>query len=94
VQAYHGGLIFYSLGNLVFSGFGGETAQTVLVRAKVTRHTIDAKLIPVKISGSGVPTVATGSTGLGILRRVKSLSAALGTAVKIADNRGYVHVKR
>jgi poly-gamma-glutamate synthesis protein (capsule biosynthesis protein) len=94
VQAYHGGLIFYSLGNLVFSGFAGETAQTVLVTAKVTPRTIDAKLIPVQISGSGVPTVATGSTGLSILQRVRSLSAALGTTVKIAGNRGYVHVKR
>jgi len=94
VQAYHGGLIFYSLGNLVFSGFSGETAQTVLVKAKVTPHTIDAKLIPVQVSGSGVPTVATGSTGLSILQRVKSLSAALGTSVKISANRGYVHVKR
>ena len=94
VQVYHGGLICYSLGNLVFSGFAGETAQTMLVKAKVTPHAIDAKLIPVQISGSGVPTVATGSTGLSILQRVKSLSAALGTTVKIADNRGYVHVKR
>jgi len=94
VQAYHGGLIFYSLGNLVFSGFSGETAQTVLVKAKVTPHAIDAKLIPVQVSGSGVPTVATGSTGLSILQRVKSLSAALGTSVKISANRGYVHVKR
>ena len=94
VQAYHGGLICYSLGNLVFGGFAGETAQTVLVKAKVTPHAIDAMLIPVQISGSGVPTVAAGSTGLSILRRVKNLSAALGTSVKIAGNRGYVHVRR
>ena len=94
VQAYHGGLIFYSLGNLVFSGFSGETAQTVLVKAKVTPAAIHAKLIPVQVSGSGVPTVATGAIGLSILQRVRSLSAALGTTVKIADNRGYVHVQR
>ncbi len=56
VQAYHGGLIFYSLGNLVFSGFSGETAQTVLVKASLTKDSIDAKLIPVTISGSGIPT--------------------------------------
>ena len=61
VQAYHGGLICYSLGNLVFSGFAGETAQTMLVRAKVSEHGIDAQLIPVAISGSGVPSVADGS---------------------------------
>lgn len=94
VQAYHGGLIVYSLGNLVFSGFSGETAQTVLVKAKVTLRSIDAQLIPVITSGSGVPTLAGGSTGLSILQRVKSMSAALGTTVKIKGNRGYVHVKR
>jgi hypothetical protein len=94
VQAYHGGLIFYSLGNLVFSGFSGETAQTILVKAKMTKDSIDAKLIPVTMSGSGVPTVAGGSTGLSILQRVQSLSASLGTKVTISDGRGYVHVKR
>ncbi len=94
VQAYHGGLIFYSLGNLVFSGFSGETAQTVLVKASMKKDSIDAKLIPVTISSSGIPAVARGSTGLSILKRVKSLSADLGTAVTIKDNRGYLHVKR
>ena len=94
VQAYHGGLIVYSLGNLVFSGFSGETAQTVLVKAKVTARSIDAQLIPVIVSGSGVPTLADGSTGLSILQRVKSMSAALGTTVKIKGGRGYVHVTR
>ena len=83
-----------SLGNLVFSGFSGETAQTVLVQAKVTPHAIDAKLIPVQLSGSGVPTVATGTTGLSILQRVKAFSAALGTTVKISGGRGYVHASR
>jgi len=94
VQAYHGGLIFYSLGNLVFSGFSGETAQTVLVRAKVTPRSIDAQLIPVTISSSGVPTVTGGSTGQSILQRVKSMSAELDTTVTIEGDRGYVHVKR
>jgi len=94
VQAYHGGLIVYSLGNLVFGGFSGETAQTVLVRARVTPSSIDAQLIPVIVSGSGVPTLAGGSTGLSILQRIKTMSAALGTTVKIKGGRGYVHVTR
>jgi hypothetical protein len=94
VQAYHGGLICYSLGNLVFSGFSGETAQTILVKATVSQHLLDAKLIPVTISGAGVPTAVSGSTALSILQRVKNLSAALGTTVVISGSRGYVHVKR
>ena len=60
MEAYNGGLICYSLGNLVFSGFSGETAQTMLVRAKVSEDGIDAQLIPVLGGGSGVPSVATG----------------------------------
>ena len=94
VQAYHGGLICYSLGNLVFSGFSGETAETVLVRARISKSGLDAQLVPVVGGGSGVPYLAKGSHADSILQRVKGFSAALGTTVKIADGKGYVHVKR
>jgi poly-gamma-glutamate capsule biosynthesis protein CapA/YwtB (metallophosphatase superfamily) len=94
VQAYHGGLICYSLGNLVFSGFSGETAETVLVRAKVSGHGIDAQLVPVVGGGSGVPHLASSAQAASILARVKSFSAALDTNLKIAAGRGYVHVRR
>ena len=94
VEAYHGGLIFYSLGNLVFSGFSGETAETVLVRAKVSEDGIDAQLVPVVGGGSGVPSLATGSQADSILQRVQGFSAALDTNVKIAHGKGYVHLER
>jgi hypothetical protein len=94
VEAYHGGLIFYSLGNLVFGGFSGETAETVLVRAKVSEHGIDAQLVPVVGGGSGVPYAVKGSRADSILQRFKGFSAALRTKVKIADGKGYVHLKR
>jgi poly-gamma-glutamate capsule biosynthesis protein CapA/YwtB (metallophosphatase superfamily) len=94
VQAYHHGLICYSLGNLVFSGFGGTGAQTMLVKTKVTKHAIDAQLIPVQVNSVGIPTVAHGGMAAAILARVKRLSASLGTKVKIANGKGYVHVKR
>jgi len=94
VEAYHGGLIFYSLGNLVFSGFSGETAETILVRAKVSADGIDAQLVPVVGGGSGVPSLATGSEADSILQRFKGFSAALDTKVKISDGKGYVHLKR
>jgi poly-gamma-glutamate synthesis protein (capsule biosynthesis protein) len=94
VEAYHRGLIFYSLGNLVFSGFSGETAETVLVRAKVSEERIDAQLIPVVGGGSGVPSVVKGSRADSILQRFRGFSAALDTNVKIADGKGYVHLER
>ncbi len=94
MEAYHGGLIVYSLGNLVFSGFSGETAETVLVRAKVSEDRLDAQLIPVVGGGSGVPSLAKGAQAESILQRVKGFSAALDTTVKIADGKGYVHITR
>jgi poly-gamma-glutamate synthesis protein (capsule biosynthesis protein) len=94
VEEYHDGLIFYSLGNLVFGGFSGETAETVLVRAKVSEEGIDAQVVPVVGGGTGVPTVVKGSQAESILQRFSDLSGALDTNVKIAGARGYVHVKR
>ncbi len=94
VEKYGGGLIFYSLGNLVFSGFGGETAETVIVRAKVSRRGIDAQLIPVVGGGSGVPRLVRGTPAHSILQRFRSFSASLGTGVKITGDRGYVHLRR
>ena len=94
MEEYNDGLIFYSLGNLVFSGFSGETAETILVRAKVSEDGIDAQLVPVVGGGSGVPSVVKGSQADSILQRFQGFSAALDTNVKIADGKGYVHVKR
>lgn len=94
VQAYHGGLIFYSLGDLVFDNVSGPMAQTVLARTRMSPDAISATLIPVQIGPSGVPAVAKGANGLEILRRVQSYSAQLGTKVRIAGGKGYVHVER
>jgi poly-gamma-glutamate capsule biosynthesis protein CapA/YwtB (metallophosphatase superfamily) len=94
VEAYHGGLIFYSLGNLVFGGFSGETAETVLVRAKVSDDRIDAQLVPVVGGGSGVPYLAKDSEAASILQRFREFSDALDTDVTVDGDRGYVHLKR
>ena len=94
VERYRGGLIFYSLGNLVFSGWSGDTAETIIVRASVTRHRINARLIPVLLSPEGVPSVATGADASRILERVRRLSADLGTTVTIEDGYGWVQVRR
>lgn len=94
VEEYHGGLIFYSLGNLVFSGFSGETAETIIVRTRIAPERIDAQLIPVAIDTAGKPSLAKGSAAESILQRFRRFSADLGTTVKIAGSRGYVHLTR
>lgn len=94
VEAYHGGLICYSLGDLVFDNCTGPMAQTILVTTKVSRTEIEATLTPVQIASSGQPFVATGANGLSILTRVKTCSAALGTIVRISGGQGHVTVRR
>ncbi len=94
VERYHDGLIFYSLGNLLFSGWSGETAETMIVSASVTHERIYARLIPVLLSPAGLPSIATGDDADRILQRVRRLSADLGTTVTIEDGYGWVRVRR
>ena len=94
VQAYHGGFIAYSTGNLVFDHMTGTLNQTMLVRAKVSKHRIAVELVPVTIAYDGRPKVASGGAASTILARVKSLSSRLGTKVGVSNGVGHVYVKR
>lgn len=94
IQAYHGGLIAYSLGDLVFDHCSGSMAETVIIKAEVKAKRIEAKLIPVALAYDGTPTRVRGSQAASILDRVQSYSAALGTKVVIRNDLGYITVKR
>jgi len=90
VQLYRGRLIVYSLGDLVFDHSSLATGQTVLVDAVLSPHGVKATLIPVYVSADGIPAGVTGAAGRGILVHMQQLSAALGTRLAIAGDRGYV----
>ncbi len=90
VQLYHGRLIAYSLGDLVFDHYSVATGQTVLVDAELRPHGVRVTLIPVYASANGIPAVVTGAAARGILVHMRRLSAALGTRVTITGDRGYV----
>jgi poly-gamma-glutamate capsule biosynthesis protein CapA/YwtB (metallophosphatase superfamily) len=90
VQLYHGRLIAYSLGDLVFDHYSAATGQTVLVDAVLRPHAVRVTLIPVSASADGIPAVVTGATARGILLHMQRLSAALGTRVTITGDRGFV----
>jgi poly-gamma-glutamate synthesis protein (capsule biosynthesis protein) len=94
VQAYHGGFIAWSTGNLVFDHMTGTLNQTMLVSAQISRRRIKVDLVPVTIAYDGRPKVAYGGVAATILSRVKSFSSRLGTKVSINDEVGHVYVKR
>ena len=92
-EAYHGGLIAYSLGDLVFDHSSVETGETVLLQATVgAAGGIRAELIPVYLSSDGVPAVVSGAEAATILTRVQELSGALHTVVKVKGDRGLIRV--
>jgi poly-gamma-glutamate synthesis protein (capsule biosynthesis protein) len=93
VQAYHGGFIAWSTGNLVFDHQSGSCAQTMLVRAELSKKRIEVDLIPLTIAYDGRPKRTYGGAAT-ILSRVKSYSSHLGTKVSIEDGIGHVVVKR
>jgi poly-gamma-glutamate capsule biosynthesis protein CapA/YwtB (metallophosphatase superfamily) len=82
-ESYHGALIAYSLGDLVFDHYSVETGQTVLVDAVLTPTGVKATLIPAYVSSSGIPAVQHGASAGTILALVKQYSAPLHTHVSV-----------
>ncbi|MCZ7574741.1 MAG: CapA family protein [Ardenticatenaceae bacterium] len=62
VEAYHGGVIVYSLGNFVFDGFQGVANTSTIFVATLTREGVqDFSFIPVKVN-TGLPHLADPSS--------------------------------
>ncbi len=58
VEAYHGGVIAYSLGNFVFDGFEGEANESAIFRATLTPTGVESwELVPVTIGYEGFPVL-------------------------------------
>ncbi len=83
VEVYKRGIIFYSLGDLVFDHYSVETGQTVLVDAVLTPRGVTATLVPAYASSQGIPSIQHGAAGRTILALVKQYSQPFGTKVTI-----------
>jgi Bacterial capsule synthesis protein PGA_cap len=95
-ETYHGGLIMYSFGDLIFPPRSLPAGQTVLMTSTLTKSSIVASMIPVILDSQGVPRVAHGSMAQSILSQMKTFSRSRGTYVKLdlAHNRAVITVKR
>jgi poly-gamma-glutamate capsule biosynthesis protein CapA/YwtB (metallophosphatase superfamily) len=94
VEAYHGGLIAYSLGDFVFEHSSRETGETVLITTDVSKTQITAKLTPVYLSSQGIPKVVKGYDAAVILKRMQDLSRQLHTTVVVTGDTAMVSIKR
>ena len=95
-EAYHGGLIMYSFGDLVFPPRSLPAGQTVLMTTTLTKSSLVASMVPVILDSQGVPRIAHGSMAESILSQMKTFSISRGTIVKLdlAHNRALITVKR
>jgi poly-gamma-glutamate capsule biosynthesis protein CapA/YwtB (metallophosphatase superfamily) len=94
VEAYHGGLIAYSLGDFVFEHSSRETGETVLITTDVSKTQITAKVTPVYLSSQGIPKVVKGYDAAVILKRMQDLSRQLHTTVVVTGDTAMVSIKR
>lgn len=96
IERYHGGLIMYSFGDLVFPPLSRAAAETVIMTSKVSERWITATITPYLLDGSGVPRRATGRDARSILRQLDRFSRARGTRLAFdwAHQRATVKVKR
>jgi len=87
VEFYKDGLIAYSLGDFVFDHYSRKTGEAFILNASMGPDGItDVNAIPVYLDKYGRPEVVTGSEGRSILKRLKAISAPLGTTVTITGD--------
>jgi len=96
IERYHGGMIMYSFGDLVFPPLSRAAAETVIMTSTVSERWITATITPYLLDGNGVPHRATGGAARSILTQLDRFSRARGTRLTFdwAHQRATVKVKR
>ena len=95
VEKYQGGLIIYSLGNLIFDMAADATYETAAFNLKMEAGRLASlEIIPIRIGrGSYVPALAQGRDAQGILEGIRSWSGATGRSIRIEDGRGQLDLR-
>ncbi len=77
VERYHGGLIAYSLGNIVFDGLWGNGIESAILRVTLTREGVrDVAWTPVVLR-QGYPRLAEGVRADAIMAQIERMTARL-----------------
>lgn len=91
VETYHGGLIFYSLGNFIFDqDWSLQTRQGLALELELTPlGWQQAVLSPVLIT-EGQPQLVEGEEGDAILQILTDISQTFGTDIELKDGKAYI----
>ena len=90
VEEYQGGLILYSLGNLIFDMRADITYESAAFNLKLEAgRLVGLEIIPLRIGrGTYIPVPTQGRDAQSILEGIRSWSGATGRAIRIEDGRG------
>jgi len=98
IEEYHEGLIFYSLGNLVFGSYSERVKESIVSRVFFTPGTpITAEVIPIDVLNTKVlfqPRPFTGRKARSVLEHLQEISGPFGTEINIKDNRGTILIEK
>lgn len=94
IESYHGGLIFYSLGNFVFGSYSEKVRDSIIARVFFSSgQPITAEVVPIDVYNTEVlfqPTPLIGERAHKVLEHLRELSGLLGTVITIQDDRGAI----
>ena len=96
IEAYHGGLIFYSLGNFVFGSYSERVKGSIIARVFFSPGTpITAEVIPINVYNKEVlfqPIPFTGKRSQEALEHLQEISKPLVTEIYIQEDRGVIFI--
>lgn len=94
VEVYHGGIIFYSLGNFVFDQKKPDTVESMMARVAFSRDRVSqAEAVPVRIEECR-PRPLTAWAARIALWRLSRWSASRGTDILNLSGRGVIMLPR
>lgn len=98
IEAYHGGLVFYSLGNFVFGSYSERVKESIVARVFFSPGApITAEVIPIDVLNRKVlfqPRPLTGRKARSVLEHLQEISGPFGTEILLRDDRGTILIEK
>lgn len=93
IERYHGGIIFYSIGNAVFASKGRSADLGAIIRLRLGDHRREAEILPLDVLHRRVgfqPRLLSGKDAASAIERLNRLSRPMQTEILPRDNSYFV----
>lgn len=97
IEQYKNGIILYSLGNFTFGSYSMKSARSAVAQLRFRKARLeDVRLFPINVNNFEVqfqPQPLTGAPADAVIEELRTLSAALNTAVRNDNGTGIVTLR-